>query len=249
MRTIRLYYPTLGSKQNGNSIAITSTDVVKHLKVLRANKRQYHYEIGDGDGLIAEAELLKLTKDGAQLQLTHIQERAVRKKRFELLLPIIKPTSLENAVRQSVQLDIYTTVRLYFPEMSRLKSKSYSDNKLNRLNKIAISALQQSKAVFIPNIELSSDLNTVIDSYDEKVRLLLPEMGKDKLSLERLSTEVAESQHIALLIGPEAGLSPNELDSVDSKTNNYTFSLGNSVLTTSTASTVFSGLIKSVSLS
>lgn len=106
--------------------------------------------------------------------------------------------------------------------------------KLNRLEKIAIAALKQSKNLFLPEITAIEPLTKYIDSINDSPasqRLFahisdapIPTLGK-QLSLNK-------SYHI--LIGPEGDFSPKETKKL-LDTQWIPFSLGKSILRTETA--------------
>lgn len=106
--------------------------------------------------------------------------------------------------------------------------------KLNRLEKIAISALKQSKNLFLPDLSpirpLSSYINSLVESAS--TQRLFAHIADPPV--ESLSKQLIRNKSYHILIGPEGDFTPTE--SADLLRANWTpFSLGKSILRTETA--------------
>ena len=81
-----------------------------------------------------------------------------------------------------------------------------SRKKLDHWSQIAVSACEQSGRVVLPTIAAPASLTAAIESpNDDEIRLLL-----DPCAEEDLGTPIDATQSIALLIGPEGGLTDAE---------------------------------------
>lgn len=260
MRTVRLLYPNLASKKPGLKLAIRDAEQLRHLQVLKAGKDNYKYQLGDGLGNIATAELLQLVKDGALFRLKEFVERSqlqLDKKtigtKFSILVPLIRQPLLEQAVAQVTQLNLFHEVQLYFSDFTRYSSKEFSANKLLRLNKIAASSYSQSKSSYKPQVFLNGSMfealqHTLGEDDLDTALVIAPTLSSQRFQSSELSAVANKSEfkHVVLVIGAEGGFSESESKLLSGLPSHYLATLGNSVYTSETAATVFSGLLVSI---
>jgi 16S rRNA (uracil1498-N3)-methyltransferase len=106
--------------------------------------------------------------------------------------------------------------------------------KLNRLEKIAVAALKQSKNLFLPEITpilpLSSYLEALKDS--PQTQILFAHISNPPV--KTLSKQLRLNQSYHILIGPEGDFSPDESEKLILR-HYLPFSLGKSILRTETA--------------
>lgn len=233
-------------------MAITDVLQLDRLKSLRAgggeNARKYDYRISDGAGLRASAELVKLTIEGAQFEIGEFSERpnpdAPHPERT-LVLPILRRSALETAVEQVSQFDFYTRVLLYFGEFNRYSQEKFSTKKIARLQKIAISSVNQSLSLFLPQIEMVGDLEAALLKIAGQPEVVYPHINStdsvDSAS-EAISTVNTSSSNLVVAIGAEGGFSPSELELLQ-KHNGKEISLGNSILRSETAAVATTSLL------
>lgn len=114
------------------------------------------------------------------------------------------------------------------------KNSERKEMKLNRLEKIAIAALKQSKNLFLPKIQALAPLKQVMDTI---------KLGADDQALfahisevpvPTLGKQIALNKSYHLFIGPEGDFSSEETNMFFGK-NYIPFSLGKAILRTETA--------------
>jgi 16S rRNA (uracil1498-N3)-methyltransferase len=106
--------------------------------------------------------------------------------------------------------------------------------KLNRLEKIAVSALKQSKSLYLPEISPIKPLSTYMDSLVESASTQRLFAHISDPPTENLSKQLIQNKSYHVLIGPEGDFTPTE--SADLLRANWTpCSLGKSILRTETA--------------
>lgn len=266
MRIVQVYYPFLDQKQIGNKAAIREKDQLQHLKVLRVTSNNYSFVLADGKGRKCRSELVEFSKDGALFKLSEWVEIDKSKLgELDLFLPIIRPQKLEIILDQVTQLDIFNNIFLYFSDHNRRSEKTLSANKLARFEKKIIAAFQQSKSFYMPQLKLldgdfQSHLEEKINSSMNLFLIPLTESEiKSDLNLglnpKLISEElVGNLKSVSMIIGPEGGFSSKEItfftEEIDEVDGNkaYTFSWGESILTTETASIALSSILKDILL-
>lgn len=254
MRTINLIYPNLSGKRVGAKLAIRDEFQLRHLKVVRADSRSYQFTATDGKGLSAELEIVKLTKEGALFKVTSKQNLAqIEGAKLSVAIPLIKPQNLEVALAGIAQFNVVEDIYLYFSEFNRFSQPKDIARKLPRLEKIVQSAVTQSRSQIIPQIKGFAGLAELLASAEsdasfakEKLQLIYPHLESETLTWEELASfSNGKSKRNLLIVGPEGGFSPAELDLLINNTSEkLSFKYGDSVLRTETAVLAFTTLLK-----
>lgn len=196
LSNIELYYtPSFNIKNKNVEI---SGDEAKHILKIMRHKNGDKIFITNGEGKIYETEITHTEKE----KITSlIQKEFNYKNKFEnifFVIPKLKnPSRFEFALEKSVELGI-TNFIIYNAENSLVKG-----DKLERFNKILISAMKQSLRSFLPKIKLINKLNEV-KKYKGK-HFLFEQKGNRKLN----EIEI-ENENYYFVFGPEGGLSENE---------------------------------------
>jgi len=109
--------------------------------------------------------------------------------------------------------------------------------KVERWQKIVQEASEQSRRNMVPEITDVCDLHTLdIPSYDAV--FVAYEQEQESKSLHKLLEEHTY-QNILLLIGPEGGFHPKEIEALSKHTNVHLVGLGKRILRSETASSYF----------
>ncbi len=146
----------------------------------------------------------------------------------------IAPT--KNTSRIEWMLEKCTEIGLDSIHFVQCKHSERAKFKTERLEKIAISALKQSKQVYLPSISPLQDFKDFITQQNfgtaQKFIAYVPENQTSSLF-----AHLKAQQDVWLLIGPEGDFSPDEI-SLALKSGFQSVSLGNTVLRTETAGLV-----------
>jgi 16S rRNA (uracil1498-N3)-methyltransferase len=156
---------------------------------------------------------------------------------IHLIQCLPKGTKMDLIVRQATEAGVQKVI----PAFSRFSTVKFNGRqeagrKLERWRRIARQAVQQSGAVCLPDIEAPRELGSLIRDLNEvpdgEVRLFFHQdrMGDDTLH-RCLSKSV---KIITLVVGPEGGLSPEEVDLLRRK-RFVPITVGHTVLRTETA--------------
>ena len=148
---------------------------------------------------------------------------------FSIALALAKRESLESSLKQLVEIGV-TEIFLF--------DCAYSNKielKQDRLNKLLISALEQSNGQYLPTIKKIS-FQQLLEMNVDKFIYFSSVASSGSLSLE-------PGGSFLLIIGPEGGLSEDEEESIKNLKNSVTINLPTNILRASTASSVCSGYI------
>lgn len=215
--------------------SITLTETVFHhwVKVLRAQVGE-RATLFNGQGGEYEAVLTDIQKKSAQVHLQHFNPDNRTPPLNTILGQVMsKGDRMDYAIQKAIELGV-TQIQLLTSERCEMRLKYERDQKkLNHWQAIAIAACEQCGMNVVPKILaplaladwiLQQDLNT-------SKFVLAPNTESQQGLLEHLQ------QNVALLIGPEGGLSDAEIDASE-QAGFARWCIGERVLRTETAPVV-----------
>lgn len=199
-------------RHDSDHVIIDDVDLLHRLsKVLRCQAgdsyiifdQQHHGQIS----------IMYMTKKNITASVAWIKINSVRSKKITFLLPLLKKDALESAIDSLAQLGV-DTIQLIVTAKSRLSLMQPKE--LARLQAIMIAACEQSKnyqmTQLLPPVPLADVLNNGSQpnnknsSFDQSIVF-----DVEGQSFFNIHASVKSSKNICLLIGPEGGLLPDEL--------------------------------------
>ena len=152
--------------------------------------------------------------------------------RVTIMQGIPKGDKLDFIIEKSVEVGASEIVPLKLMRSIAKISDKDKDKKLARFLKISKSAAQQSHGLFIPNITEPKTLKQIdFSEYDLKIVCY---ENEEKTSLKQVLNEHKNPKNIAVVIGPEGGIAPEEIEFL-TKSGFYSASLGKKILRCETA--------------
>lgn len=217
---MRLFY-----KPDINTSTKLSEEESKHcIKVLRMKKGDV-LKIIDGKGKSFECEITHDHQKKCEVKINSTKEHETTPHIHIALAPTKNMDRIEWFVEKSVEIGI--------SEISFIQTKN-SERKnlrLDRLEKIAISAMKQSHKYFLPKINALSPFEDFIELVNQDVNLIA---NQTEGKLNYISSIATPTKSVCILIGPEGDFTKEELEKV--KTKDFTpISLGPHRLRTETA--------------
>lgn len=151
---------------------------------------------------------------------------------------LIKEKQLDFILQKSTELGAHA-VHFFNAANTPLNLSELSEHKLTRWQKICQEAAKQSERVSIPALDFSANLSEVIKrATGLDLLLILDVSGKEKVSalLEKLKQQnLAAPKFLGIIIGPEGGLTEQELAECQKLSNAHLIKLGPRVLRAETA--------------
>ena len=203
---VELYYnSTEDIKENSNIIL---DDDYKHIvKVMRHSVGNEIY-ITDGKGKIFLSVIKEIKKDflNAAVKKVFVNENDFSNIFF--CIPKLKSSDrFEFALEKCTELGI-TNFIIFDSERTMHKS-----GKLDRWNKIVLSAMKQSLRSYLPNLEI---INSIKDIFKyEGIKILLEQNCDKKIS----SLRINKNEKYFFIFGPEGGFTNEEQNLFDEKYN------------------------------
>ncbi len=218
-------------KENiGNSERLT----IKDEAFIHQLKRVFRYEIGDrvvlfdGSGLEYVASIEMIARSELVFCIESSKKGLIPKREISLCFSLVKKDNNDWIIQKATELGV---LHIY-PIVSERSEKK--DLNLERAEKIAIEASEQSGWSVIPIVHPVSDIQTVLESTKEQQKIVF-DTHTENLVSQTASVSISEkNQPIIIFIGPEGGWSDQELALF--KASGFTFdTLGLSVLRAETA--------------
>ena len=227
MRVPRIYHP---EPITGPGTVALSEDAAGHVgRVLRMNPQQ---EVLLFDGSGAEFPAI-ITEVGKKSVLVEVTERVEKSSESPLDIHlgqvISRGEKMEFTIQKSVELGVNTITPLISERCGVKLDPKRFEKKLAQWQKIAIAACEQCGRNIVPEVRPLMKLEEWCAEEDDALKLNLH--PRAKYSINTLPEPVSK---VRLLIGPEGGLSAEEIH----MTENYKFEetlLGPRVLRTETA--------------
>lgn len=203
-------------------------DILHHLvNVARIDKAE-ELLLLNGNGLSITTIVTEMTKKSLTLKKVS-EKKSDSKFHMDLVLGIPKKDALELSLKEAVELGFR---KVY------LVRGSYSQNKIpekERISSLLISALEQSNSPFLPEVLETSWEALPWNDYGT-VLLLDSQTGK-------ASASRAISERNLLIVGPEGGFSPEELESLRGRKNLESILLPTPIMRTPTAVAAGAGVL------
>ena len=235
MRIPRIYHPE--PLQTGTTIPL-GEDAANHVgRVLRMTPGQ-KLSLFDGSNQVFSAEITEATKKNV---FVHIESCYIDNRESPLDLHlgqvISRGEKMEFTIQKAVELGVNTITPLLSERCGVRLDAERLDKKLQQWQKIVIAACEQCGRNKIPEVRSVQSLEAWCAENDEALKINLhPRATKS------INTLPADHKKVRLLIGPEGGLSADEI----AMTANYQFTdilLGPRILRTeTTALTVITAL-------
>lgn len=213
---------------NLNDTFTLDDDGFGHLiRVLRF-KQGDDFIVFDGLGNEYNATLVEVTKKATFKCISKIERNVESPLAVELGQVISRGDKMEFTIQKATELGIHSITPLYSSRCGVKLDTKREEKKVEQWQKIAIAACEQSGRNVVPVV---NEITLIDDWY---------KLGENTLSLtldpkaNKKLTEIEPKQNVRLLIGPEGGLSAEEIDNA-AKAGFQGVTLGPRILRTETA--------------
>lgn len=236
-----------------NNIIINGDDVNHIINVLRMKKDDEIQVCNQETGDNYNAQITQYTKNEVDCEIIErINKTTESNVNITLFQGLPKFEKMELIIQKNTEVGVKRIVPVIMERTVVKIDEKVASKKLERWQKIAEIAAKQSMRDIIPNIDNITKLKE-IDTTEYDVVLVAyenEEHNKLKDELQKLSKKIEgtnsnnneENFNIAIVIGPEGGISEKEIELLAEKNAKFV-SLGRRILRTETAGLVMTGNI------
>lgn len=195
----------------------------------------------DGSGMEFGGKIAGVNKDLVSVDITEAWEGETESP-VEITLGqgIPKSDKMDLIVQKGAELGVSRIVPIY---TERVVPTSFSANKIERWQRVAVEACKQSGRVKVPVISEPVGFDRFIKETEPSSLKLVPWEGEKEASLKKVFPAVLKERKIAFIVGPEGGLTEPEI----ALAREYGFipvSLGMRILRTETVSLALLSIIQ-----
>ena len=189
--------------QNGH-ILLPEEETRHAFRVLRLHKGD-QVNVFDGEGNIFRCSILSISKKEAVLEILSKTKPDFLRPQLRML---VAPTKNTDRFEWFVEKAAEMGVSDIFPVITEHSERKVI--KLQRLEKIIISAMKQSGNPWKPRLHEIKDLDNLLNNFRDCQRFIAYCGKTEKI---RLYDAFGDDQAVAVLIGPEGDFSPGEVKS------------------------------------
>jgi 16S rRNA (uracil1498-N3)-methyltransferase len=209
MRIPRFYEPQ--SLSEGSEINL-SDNVVQHVSRALRMRPGDALVLFNGDGFEYSAELTEVAKRNATAWITGADQPArISPLNLTIGQAISRGERMDYAVQKATELGMNQLVPLFTERCEVRLNSERQDKRRQHWQQVAISACEQSLRCDLPEISEPQSLNDWLDSVEANLKLVLHHHTEQPLG------NFDKPASVALLIGPEGGLSETEVELALSK--------------------------------
>lgn len=221
---------------SSSTLFTVSEESSKHIHLVLRMHAGENILLTNGKGTLITAEIISANKNKTEVQIIKEEIISYPNPKIAIAISLIKnPNRFEWFVEKATEIG----VSAIFPLICKRTEKTHF--RIERIRSIMISAMLQSRHVWLPELYEPQKLSLLIESekYDQK--FIAHCIEKEKKELKSITIKNFLSKII--LIGPEGDFTEEEIKSAIQ--HNYTpVTLGNTRLRTETAGVVAAVLLK-----
>lgn len=220
-----------------NTIKITGDDVnhIKNVLRLKCGEQIIISQIDSTDDADYYCSIAEIGNDAVFTHIDWTESGRELPNKIYLFQGLPKSDKLELIIQKAVELGVHEIIPVAAKRsVVKLDAKKEA-GKIKRWQAISESAAKQSKRSIIPEIKPVMSYKEALQYAKElDVKLMPYENAKGIAETRRIISEIQKEQSVAILIGPEGGFDPEEVD-LASKDGFYPVTLGKRILRTETA--------------
>jgi len=192
--------------QTGAEVSL-SDSVVQHVSRSLRMRPQEQIILFNGDGSEYKAELINIEKRSVTARII---ESTLSSTESPLPITIGQTLSrgerMDYAVQKSTEMGVRSITPLFSERCEVKLPKDRQEKRVKHWHQIAISACEQSGRTIPPEITYPTDLEKWLAVQDAELKLVLHHHSEQPLQ------EMSVPSSVALLIGPEGGLTSDEVE-------------------------------------
>lgn len=221
--------------ESENNITISDSEDVKHIfKVLRLNPGE-KIEICDGQNSEYLCEIQSTSKKEITASIINkIPSKRESDINVDLYQGLPKSAKMDSIIQKCTELGIKSITPLITNRcVSQIKDEKSERKKIERWEKIALSAAKQSKRGIIPSVNNALKFKEALNKFKEYDLVIVAYENEQTRGLKEVLRN-SNYKNCAIIIGPEGGLEIEEVSSIE-EIGGLSISLGPRILRTETA--------------
>ena len=185
---------------------------VRHMGLVLRMKVGDKLTLFDGEGLEYKGILGFLSKKQAAGVVESVSEiEMIKKLEITIAQSLPRAGKMDDIVRMNTEVGVSAYI-FFESNYSVAKKESFTESKIERLNKVVLEALRQSEGVIAPKITGPIDFEEILNNKEYDTKILLHSRDiKGSINLSEIKKELNPKSKVLMIIGPEGGFSPAEV--------------------------------------
>jgi len=197
---------------SGNKCFIKGNDY-HHLVEVRRVSVDDILKLRREDGILLSARIEKITESFIEAVILEQEDKNSKSVNLTLCLALLKGKKFDLVVQKAVELGVSSILPVYTERCIPVPGKG-DRSKLDRWNRIALEAAKQCMREDIPVVKNICRFDELVTESGNSLKIIA-HPGADKGMKNYLSEEIESGlirDSVFLLVGPEGGFSPQELE-------------------------------------
>lgn len=169
-----------------------------HLKVMRIRLDE-EIELVNGEGSLARAVVKAIEKEHTTLYVLYVSQKGEATQKIFLGIPFMRPSKLEWIIEKGTEIGADA---FYLYSADNSTQDSLSDHQIERFGNIMISALKQSKRLYLPHLEILPHLESL---FKKEVQIYFGDTRENAPPFSKPNGSTL------FITGPESGFSKDEV--------------------------------------
>lgn len=218
-------------------------DEVKHIRRVLRLKVGDGITVFDGSGKEYEGSIVKAGTSSVIIRIHQILSSTKESPiRITLAQSLLKGEKMDYLIQKATELGVSEIIPFFSSRSVPLLEASKKTSRYHRWEKIAIEASKQCGREVLPRVQPLRDYSEIFEAASPgSLRIILCE--KEGSRLKEVLSESKERRKIFFIVGPEGGLSREEVEYAKGKTF-VPVNLGNRILRAETASLCLLSLLQ-----
>ncbi|MFH0753355.1 MAG: RsmE family RNA methyltransferase [Candidatus Omnitrophota bacterium] len=224
---------------------LNDVDEINHLfKVLRLQPGD-KVELVNGCGALALARILHISKSSVEFSFDEtFQEQPSTSGLITLACAIPKRTKFELIIEKCTELGVNRIIPLLTERTEVVLDNERVEKKHERYLRISISALKQSKRLWLPEISNQVEIGAFLKNLSTvNTHVFIPWLQGPRIPMMRALDQCKTGKEFVFLIGPEGDFTPDEVEQAK-RAGAIPLSLGETTLKVDTAACLVVGLTR-----
>ncbi|MCM8783667.1 MAG: 16S rRNA (uracil(1498)-N(3))-methyltransferase [Candidatus Omnitrophica bacterium] len=204
-----------------------------HLKDVLRYKKGGILNLFDGEGGVYRGEILELRGKEVKVKILNKKCKEKNPPFFHLVQAIPKREKMDLVVEKVTELGVEEIIPVITERTVILPDREKGEKLLERWRKISLSAVKQSKRLFLPKINEIKEWSQVFKEIPASASLFIPSLEEKGIAFKEIDWGKL-SKDIYIFIGPEGDFTKKEIQKAKEK-GAIPVSLGEAVLRSETA--------------
>lgn len=200
----RIYYPDLVDSSRTFSLPERQA---QHIRVLRLREGEV-LTLFNGKGLVGEATIQRIDKKSVEVSCSTAESVQIPQiVPVHLAMSLINRDQMDWVIQKSVELGVQEITPVIAERTQGRLSTEQIEKRMQHWLEIMIAACEQSGCNFLPQLHSPCNLEKFCQLPSDTLKLILDPYAQNTLHNLTLNTKA-----LSLLIGPEGGLTPTEIE-------------------------------------